>query len=132
MELKDLALLSNGMLHGDSLEVSGFSIDTRSLKKGEVYIAIEGENFDGHDFIKEAGKKGAKALIVSKAIRSNLPFIVVNNTLDFMEAIAVHNRSSFNGEVIGVTGTNGKTTSKQILSNLLSQIQVTLLSFGKH
>ena len=125
MELKDLALLSNGMLHGDSLEVSGFSIDTRSLKKGEVYIAIEGENFDGHDFIKEAGKKGAKALIVSKAIRSNLPFIVVNNTLDFMEAIAVHNRSSFNGEVIGVTGTNGKTTSKQILSNLLSKIHKT-------
>ena len=125
MELKDLALLSNGSLRGDSLEVSEFSIDTRSIKKGEVYIAIEGQNFDGHDFIEDAEKKGARALIVSREVSSSLPFIVVNNTLDFMETIAVHNRSSFSGNVIGITGTNGKTTSKQILSSLLSQIHKT-------
>ena len=82
MELKDLALLSNGSLHGDSLEASEFSIDTRSIKKGEVYIAIEGQNFDGHDFIKDAENKGARAFIVSREVSSNLPFIVVNNTLD--------------------------------------------------
>ena len=125
MELKDLALLSNGSLHGNSLEVSKFSIDTRSIKKGEVYIAIEGQNFDGHNFIEDAEKKGAKAIIVNREVVSNLPFIVVNNTLDFMEAIAVHNRSSFSGNVIGITGTNGKTTSKQILSSLLSKIHKT-------
>ena len=125
MELKDLALLSNGSLRGDSLEVSEFSIDTRSIKKGEVYIAIEGQNFDGHDFIEDAEKKGAKAIIVSKEISSILPSIVVTNALDFMEAIAVHNRSSFSGNVIGITGTNGKTTSKQILSSLLSQVHKT-------
>ena len=125
MELKDLALLSNGSLRGDSVEISEFSIDTRSIKKGEVYIAIEGPNFDGHDFIEDAEKKGARALIVSREVSSILPFIVVNNTLDFMETIAVHNRSSFNGNVIGITGTNGKTTSKQILSSLLSQIHKT-------
>jgi len=125
MELKDLALLSNGSLRGDSVEISEFSIDTRSIKKGEVYIAIEGPNFDGHDFIEDAEKKGARALIVSREVSSILPFIVVNNTLDFMETIAVHNRSSFSGNVIGITGTNGKTTSKQILSSLLSQIHKT-------
>ncbi len=125
MELKDLALLSNASLRGDSLEVSDFSIDTRSIKKGQVYIAIEGENFNGHDFIGDAEKKGAIALIVSREVISNLPFIVVNNTLDFMETIAIHNRSSFRGNVIGITGTNGKTTSKQILSSLLSQIHKT-------
>jgi len=125
MELKDLALLSKGSLRGDSLEISEFSIDTRSIKKGEVYIAIEGQNFDGHDFIEDAEKKGARALIVSREVSSFLPFIVVNNTLDFMETIAVHNRSSFSGNVIGITGTNGKTTSKQILSSLLSQIHKT-------
>jgi len=125
MELKDLALLSNGFLSGDSLEVSEFSIDTRSIKKGEVYIAIEGQNFDGHDFIEDAEKKGAKALIVSREVSSSLPFIAVNNTLDFMETIADNNRSSFSGNVIGITGTNGKTTSKQILSCLLSQIHKT-------
>ena len=125
MELKDLALLSNGSLRGDSLEVFEFSIDTRSIKKGQVYIAIEGQNFDGHDFIEDAEIKGASALIVSREISSSLPFIIVHNTLDFMETIAFHNRSSFNGNVIGITGTNGKTTSKQILSSLLSQIHKT-------
>ena len=125
MELKDLALLSNGSLQGNTVEVSEFSIDTRSIKKGEVYIAIEGQNFDGHDFIRDAENKGARALIVSREVTSSLPFIVVNNTLDFMETIAVHNRSSFSGNVIGITGTNGKTTSKQILSSLLSKIYKT-------
>ncbi len=125
MELKDLALLSNGSLRGDSLEVSEFSIDTRSIEKGEVYIAIEGPNFDGHDFIEDAEKNGARALIVSREVSSILPFILVNNTIGFMETIAVHNRSSFKGNVIGITGTNGKTTSKQILSSLLSQIHKT-------
>ena len=125
MELKDLALFSNGLLRGDSLEVSEFSLDTRSINKGEVYIAIEGQNFDGHDFIEDAEKKGAKALIVSREVSSRLPFIVVNNTLDFMKTIAVHNRSSFSGNVIGITGTNGKTTSKQILSSLLSKVHKT-------
>ena len=125
MELKDLALLSKGSLRGDSIDVSEFSIDTRSIKKGDVYIAIEGQNFDGHDFIEDAEKKGAKAIIVSKEISSILPSIVVTNALDFMEAIAVHNRSSFSGNVIGITGTNGKTTSKQILSSLLSQVHKT-------
>ncbi len=121
MQLEDLALISQGSLHGNSLEVSEFSIDTRSINKGEVYIAIEGEYLDGHDFIKEAEKSQAKALIVNRSVRSHLPFIVVKNTLDFMQDIAAHNRASFKGNVVGITGTNGKTTSKQILSNLLSQ-----------
>ena len=76
MELKDLALLSNGSLLGDSLEASEFSIDTRSIKKGEVYIAIEGQNFDGHDYIEDAEIKGASSLIVSREISSSLPFIL--------------------------------------------------------
>ena len=130
MELKDLALLSNGVLHGDSAIVSEYSIDTRSLKEGEVYIAIKGENFDGHDFLDEAEKNKAKALIVSREVNSKLPFIVVKDTLDFMQAIALHNRSVFKGNVIGITGTNGKTTSKQILSNLLSYSHETHKTVG--
>ena len=125
MNLQDLALVSKGSLYGDSCEVSEFSIDTRTLKRGEVYIAIEGKNFDGHNFIDDAEKKGAKAFVVSKVIKSDLPFILVNNTLDFMVAIADRNRLSFEGNVIGITGTNGKTTSKQILSNLFSQVHKT-------
>ena len=68
MNLQDLALVSKGSLYGDSLDVSEFSIDTRTLKRGEVYIAIEGKNFDGHNFIDDAEKKGAKAFVVSKFI----------------------------------------------------------------
>ena len=125
INLQDLALVSKGSLFGDSLEVSEFCIDTRTLRRGEVYIAIEGENFDGHAFIDDAEEKGAKAFVVSKVVKSDLPFILVNNTLDFMEAIAAQNRLSFEGNVVGITGTNGKTTSKQILSNLFSQVHKT-------
>ena len=77
MELKDLALLSNGSLRGDSLEVFEFSIDTRSIKKGQVYIAIEGQNFDGHDFIEDAENKGASALIAVSYTHLTLPTILL-------------------------------------------------------
>ena len=122
MDLKELALHSKGILFGDPVEVINFSIDTRTLNKGDVYIAIKGDRFDGHDFILEAEKNGAKAFIVSKQIQTDLPYILVKNTINFIEEIAILNRSSFKGNVIGITGTNGKTTSKQILSTLLSKI----------
>ncbi|MBV06651.1 MAG: hypothetical protein CMD53_04850, partial [Gammaproteobacteria bacterium] len=122
MDLKELALHSKGILFGDPVEVINFSIDTRTLNKGDVYIAIKGDRFDGHDFILEAEKNGAKAFIVSKQIQTDLPYVLVKNTINFIEEIAILNRSSFKGNVIGITGTNGKTTSKQILSTLLSKI----------
>ena len=120
MNLLELANISDGELNGESIDVDRFSIDTRTLKSKEVYIALEGKNFDGHTFIPEAIKKGASAIILNKSVDCGIPYIIVKDSYIFMNKIAAHNRNLFDGKVIGVTGTNGKTTTKQIIANLLN------------
>lgn len=120
MNLSQLANISNGKLIGKSIDFNGFSIDSRSINLKEVFIALKGKNFDGHEFLSEAQSKGAVAVIVSKSEQLSIPQIIVNDTYDFMTTIANHNRKQFQGKVIGITGTNGKTSTKQIISNLLN------------
>ena len=123
MNLFKLADISKGRLFGASLDINGFSIDTRSIKNNDLFIALKGENFDGHEFISEAISKGAGALVVNRSIQSDIPHILVDNTYEFIKQVALFNREQFTGKMIGITGTNGKTTSKQITSNLLSQVK---------
>ena len=118
--LKQLAEISKGKLSGSSFNIDSFSIDTRTINLNEAYIALEGENFDGHEFISEAALKGASAVIVNKPIEADIPHIIVADTLEFMKSIAEYNRNQFKGKMIGITGTNGKTTTKQIVANLLN------------
>ena len=118
--LKQLAEISKGKLSGSSINIDSFSIDTRTINLNEAYIALEGENFDGHEFISEAALKGASAVIVNKPIEADIPHIIVADTLEFMKSIAEYNRNKFKGKMIGITGTNGKTTTKQIVANLLN------------
>lgn len=118
--LKQLAEISKGKLSGSSINIDSFSIDTRTINLYEAYIALEGENFDGHEFISEAALKGASAVIVNKPIEADIPHIIVADTLEFMKNIAEYNRNQFKGKMIGITGTNGKTTTKQIVANLLN------------
>lgn len=118
--LKQLAEISKGKLSGSSIKIDSFSIDTRTINLNEAYIALEGENFDGHEFISEAALKGASAVIVNKPIEADIPHIIVADTLEFMKSIAEYNRNQFKGKMIGITGTNGKTTTKQIVANLLN------------
>jgi UDP-N-acetylmuramoyl-tripeptide--D-alanyl-D-alanine ligase len=104
--------------------VSSVSIDTRTLKKNSIYVAIKGSNFDGHDFVNDAIKKGAKAIIVSNRKLSNfenvkVPIISVKNTLDAYAVLAGLWRNKLNAKVISITGSNGKTTTKEILAHLL-------------
>ena len=118
--LKQLTEISKGKLSGSSINIDSFSIDTRTINLNEAYIALEGENFDGHEFISEAALKGASAVIVNKPIEADIPHIIVADTLEFMKSIAEYNRNQFKGKMIGITGTNGKTTTKQIVANLLN------------
>jgi UDP-N-acetylmuramoyl-tripeptide--D-alanyl-D-alanine ligase len=120
MNLLDLANISQGTLRGESSNVESFSIDTRTIKPKEVYIALKGENFDGHLFITEAIKKGASAIVLDRQVECNIPNITVDDSYKFMNHVAVHNRNYFKGKMVGITGTNGKTTTKQIIANLLN------------
>lgn len=110
--------------------VTGFNIDSRSIKTGEVFIAIKGENFDGNDFIESAIAKGASAIISSTDFSSNVPVVKVNDTLEFVQDMARHLRSKMTLPIVAVTGSSGKTTTKNILANILRSYKNTLATAG--
>jgi UDP-N-acetylmuramoyl-tripeptide--D-alanyl-D-alanine ligase len=106
--------------------ISGVSIDSRAIKEGDIFICIRGERFDGHDFIPEAIKNGAaaicfcrdKAVISGSKIPRNA--IAVRNTITALSGLARYHRKRFSIPLVGITGTNGKTTAKEMLASILS------------
>jgi UDP-N-acetylmuramoyl-tripeptide--D-alanyl-D-alanine ligase len=104
------------------LNVSVLSIttDTRTIKPQELFIALVGENFDGHSFVEQAVDRGAIALIVNRQIESlTVPQFIVNDTLEAYQQIAQWWRDRFDIPVIGVTGSVGKTSTKELISAVL-------------
>lgn len=117
--LKELTdLLGAKSLTSDAV-IQGLSKDTRSLSAGNLYIAIIGENFDGHDYVEEARQKGASAALVSRAVDVDLPQILVPDTILALGKISKNWRQRFTLPLVGVTGSNGKTT----LKNMIAAIQ---------
>ncbi len=101
----------------------GVSIDTRTLKKGDIFIAVIGDR-NGHDFVAEAFRKGASAALVSyvpKNVSVNKPLLVVEDVRLGLEALASFARKRFKGQVIAITGSVGKTSSKDMLADVLSK-----------
>ena len=103
--------------------ITGVSIDSRSVKAGEVFIAIAGNNFDGHDFVAQVIGKGVGCVIVRRGYNvpdpGNAAVIEVEDTLQALGALARFNRRRYDIPVIAVTGSNGKTTTKDMLSWML-------------
>ena len=108
-----------------NIEINGVSTDTRSLQKGNLYLPLKGENFDGHDFLKQALEKGAAGFIWEKERElpsTDLPAVLVEESHEAMFQLATAYRNSIEGlKVIGLTGSNGKTTTKDVISALLKQ-----------
>ncbi len=103
------------------IHITGASIDTRSLKKGNIFFALEGNNFDGNDFIKRAESKGASVAIVKRIDHSSkLIQIKVNNTQKALRELARFYRSLLQTKIIGITGSVGKTGTKDAISKLLN------------
>ncbi|MFL1781356.1 UDP-N-acetylmuramoyl-tripeptide--D-alanyl-D-alanine ligase [Candidatus Hepatincolaceae symbiont of Richtersius coronifer] len=118
-----LAKITSGTAYGN-FEIDSYSIDTRSLKENDMLIALIGENFDGHIFLADAIAKKCKALMVSQAYynKNNIEFsnlLVVADPLKALTAIANYTREYFKGLMIGITGSIGKTTLKEMVSILL-------------
>lgn len=103
-------------------KVAGVSTDSRSVKPGEIFLALVGERFDGHDHIGEAIKKGAQAVVIHKAVKGPQAAlaITVDDTLKALGRLARALRRRQNPLVIGLTGSNGKTTTKELLASILS------------
>jgi len=100
----------------------GLTTDSRSLKPGEVFLGLRGENFDGHEFVSQALERGAIAAIVDFQFQaSTLPVLRVEDTLAAYQAIAHWWRNQFNIPVIAITGSVGKTTTKELIAGVLSR-----------
>ncbi|PTU30696.1 UDP-N-acetylmuramoyl-tripeptide--D-alanyl-D-alanine ligase [Stenotrophobium rhamnosiphilum] len=105
-------------LEGANVGFSRVVTDTRTLAQGDLFVALKGENFDGHEFVARAAAAGAVGAIVSRHIDCPLPQIVVNDTLIALQEYAASWRNDFNLPIVAVTGSNGKTTTKQMLSSI--------------
>jgi len=99
-------------------KISGFSIDSRTIKEGEVFVALKGERFDGHDFACEAVEKSGTFAIVEKPVEC--PHVLVDSALEALKRIAAYNLKKSGAKSIAVVGSVGKTTTKELLAALIS------------
>lgn len=136
ISLSQLASAVNGQAVGENIEFSSVAIDTRALNEGDLYIALKGERFDGHQFIQEAIEKGCSGFLInskfeiSDSILDKMPHIVVDNTLKALGECARINRENFKGRVVGLTGSSGKTSTKNMLQCILSEKGSTYATHG--
>lgn len=109
-------------LHALFKKSKGVATDTRTLREGELFFCLKGANFNGNRFANKALEKGAIAAIIDdQSAYSNEKTILVNNTLEALQMLAHHHRKQFDIPVIGLTGSNGKTTTKELIRSVLEQ-----------
>ena len=128
--VSEVAQCARGELVGGDVAFESVSIDTRTLKPGALFVALTGENFDGHDFVAQAAERGAIAALVSRTLPVTIPQVVVPDALAALSAFAREWRRQFSIPVIGVTGSNGKTTTKELIGSILSRLAPTLITRG--
>ncbi len=124
MRLSELSKYGELINFSEDIEITGISYDSRKIKKGDLFIALVGRNFDGHNFVRDAINRGAVAAIVSKKLDVSIPQILVNDTRESMAHIAAYffQFPSKKLKVTGVTGTNGKSTTAFIVHKILKTL----------
>jgi UDP-N-acetylmuramoyl-tripeptide--D-alanyl-D-alanine ligase len=130
LRLTTLAAALNAQLIGEDIEINAVSIDSRTLHEGSLYVAIKGAQFDGHTFINTAVQKGAKALLVEHLTDSKLPQLIVKNTRLAFAQLANLWRQKSQATLFAITGSNGKTTVKEMLLAILSVNDLVLATKG--
>jgi UDP-N-acetylmuramoyl-tripeptide--D-alanyl-D-alanine ligase len=128
--LSEILRHTQGQLVGADREFASVSTDTRTIQQGALFVALAGPTFDGHDFVTTAAQNGAAAALVSRPLSVDLPQVVVADPLAALSVFAREWRRQFKIPVVGVTGSNGKTTTKELIGSILSQLGPTLVTRG--
>jgi UDP-N-acetylmuramoyl-tripeptide--D-alanyl-D-alanine ligase len=130
MRLSEAAARINGQVSGGDPQFRGCSIDTRELHSGEMFIALRGRHADGHDYLTHARERGASAALVERSCAQPLPQLRVNDARRGMGHLAAHWRRSFELPVVAITGSNGKTTVKEMLAAILQRCGTVIATRG--
>ena len=120
LNLERLASIVEGQIHGKNVSFEHICTDTRSLQQGDLFFALKGENFDANKFLSQAKIGGAVAAVVSEST-SELPNVLVSDTTEALGKLAKAERLKFDIPVVAITGSNGKTSVKEMLVAILSQ-----------
>ena len=127
--LSKLENILHSKLINSNVNFDGISIDSRTIKKGNLFVAIKGKNFDGHEFIDDAIRKGSVAIIAEKQFK-NIPQLLVKDTVLALGKISNYHINTLKPLTIGITGTNGKTTVTNLIGSMLNKFKKTITSFG--
>jgi UDP-N-acetylmuramoyl-tripeptide--D-alanyl-D-alanine ligase len=130
LTLARIARCGGGRLVGEDRIFDYVSTDSRDLPAGALFAALRGERFDGHDFGAAAAERGACGLIVERELSVDLPQVIVPDTLGALTACAREQRRRFRRPVIGVTGSNGKTTTKEMIGAIVGELGPCLVTKG--
>lgn len=130
MTLSELVAPLAGTLIGADREFTGVSTDSRKIVPGDLFVALRGENFDGHDYLAQVADAGAVALLISRQTDIKLPALLVADTQRALGRLGSHNRKLFTGPVVAITGSSGKTSVKNMTRAVLAQRGRTLATEG--
>ena len=120
MSLKEVQTLTGGQLRGADALFNGVSIDSRTIKPGELFVAISGEKFNGNNFVSAAAEKNASAAITTENVETKLPVLQVEDGRIALGKLGAFNRELSDAKVIALTGSQGKTTVKEMTASILS------------
>ncbi|NBA95600.1 UDP-N-acetylmuramoyl-tripeptide--D-alanyl-D-alanine ligase [Pseudomonas sp. R5(2019)] len=120
LSLTQLTAPLQGRLKGNDVSFSGVSIDSRAITPGQLFVALAGPRFDGHDYLNEVAAKGAVAALVEREVAgTDLPQLIVADTRLALGQLGALNRAAFSQPVAAITGSSGKTTVKEMLASIL-------------
>jgi UDP-N-acetylmuramoyl-tripeptide--D-alanyl-D-alanine ligase len=122
LTLSEACMGAGGRLHGDDLRFEAVGTDSRADCRGQLFVALRGERFDGHDYVAKAQAAGAVAALVERVLPLDLPQWVVDDTRLALGRLAAVWRDRVRGRVVAITGSNGKTTVKEMVAAILGQV----------
>jgi UDP-N-acetylmuramoyl-tripeptide--D-alanyl-D-alanine ligase len=137
-QITEMISVKNDYHSYENIQVSGVCIDTRKLEKGNLFVPFIGQKIDGHQFVESAIAQGASAALWQKSVPNpptHLPILIVDDPLEALQQLAKSYRQQLNVKVVGITGSNGKTTTKDMVTNLLSlqyKVQKTEGNYNNH